>query len=79
MKRFLAAHYALVIGVSLSLIGMALALHLSSEADRRQTELIEFERQWQQKDRLWMDSTNVQAARNDSLLKDIIGRLEETN
>ena len=75
MRRFLAAHLNLVVGACLSLAGIALALYLSGQADRRQTELIEHERQWRAEDRIWEDSTNVQAARNDSLLMAVMDSL----
>ena len=72
MRHFFARHHNLFAGVALSFLGSILALHLSAAADKRQTELINFERQWKVEEREWFDSTMVQASRNDSLLYDVI-------
>lgn len=75
MRHFFARHHNLFAGVALSFLGSILALHLSAAADKRQTELINFERQWKVEEREWFDSTMVQASRNDSLLYDVIKKV----
>ena len=75
MRRILATHFKFLVGVCISLGSIALALYLSAEADRRQTELIEHERAWRAEDRIWEDSTNMQAARQDSVSQALLDSL----
>ena len=78
MRRFLAAHHNLIVGVLFSLVGIGLALYLSDQADRRQLQLIEHETQWRTDDSLWFEFDQAKAARQDSLLRRILQHVERT-
>ena len=64
------------LGILLAVLSICYTVYSSKSESARDHDLSSFEMEWKAEEQAWFDSTMVQAARNDSLLHQVLDSLE---